>query len=124
VPVAGKTTLGITIEETHLIVPGWRASKLMRSDVRNDKNKKIGKIDDLIESPDGTLSIAVIDVGGFIGVDRHRVAIPVQTFPAHYRIRRFACSFLARRWHGIRREHRSPRRLLQMRCRALCPPCQ
>jgi len=80
VPIAGKATLGVTVEETQLLAPGWRASKLMRSDVRNDKDEKIGKIDDLIISPDGTLSIAVIDVGGFIGVDRHRVAIPVRQF--------------------------------------------
>ena len=68
------------MEETALVATGWRASKLIHAVVYNDKNEKIGRIDDLIVSPDGTLSVAVIDVGGFLGIDAHRVAIPVQDF--------------------------------------------
>ena len=79
-PIAGHITLGVSMEETALVATGWRASKLIHAVVYNDKNEKIGRIDDLIVSPDGTLSVAVIDVGGFLGIDAHRVAIPVQDF--------------------------------------------
>jgi sporulation protein YlmC with PRC-barrel domain len=80
VPIAGKSTVGVTVAETQLLTPGWRATKLIGTDVRNDADKKVGKIDDLIISPDGNLSVAVIDVGGFIGVDTRKVAIPVRNF--------------------------------------------
>jgi sporulation protein YlmC with PRC-barrel domain len=79
-PVAGKMTLGVTVEETAVVATGWRASKLMHADVYNDKSEKIGKIDDFIVSPDGTLSVAIVDVGGFLGLGAHRVAIPVNQF--------------------------------------------
>lgn len=79
-PVAGRSTLGVAVTETELVTKGWRVSKLMRADVYNDKKQKIGRIDDFIVSPDGTLSVAVVDVGGFLGMGAHRVAIPVQQF--------------------------------------------
>jgi sporulation protein YlmC with PRC-barrel domain len=79
-PLAGKVTLGVVVEQAELVAIGWRASKLVNADVYNDNNEKIGKIDDFIVSPDGTLSVAVVNVGGFLGLAAHRVAIPVQQF--------------------------------------------
>jgi sporulation protein YlmC with PRC-barrel domain len=79
-PVAGLVPLGVAIVETEAVATGWRASKLMHADVYNDSNQKIGKIDDFIVSPDGKLSVAVVDVGGFLGLAAHRVAIPVEQF--------------------------------------------
>jgi sporulation protein YlmC with PRC-barrel domain len=80
VPVAGIVPLGATIIETEAVATGWRASKLMHADVYNDANQKIGKVDDFIVSPDGKLSMAVVEVGGFLGLGKHRVAIPVEQF--------------------------------------------
>jgi hypothetical protein len=77
-PVAGRVPLGVTVAEAELIATGWRVSKLLHSDVRNDKGEKIGKIDDILVSSDGTLSTAIIDVGGLLGIGTHRVAIPVR----------------------------------------------
>ncbi|HEV7912198.1 MAG TPA: PRC-barrel domain-containing protein [Albitalea sp.] len=79
-PVAGRAVLGVTIAETQLLATGYRASRLLKQDVFNDKGDKIGKVDDLIVSTDGTLSIAVIEVGGFLGMGKHLVAIPVRQF--------------------------------------------
>jgi sporulation protein YlmC with PRC-barrel domain len=79
-PVAGLVPLGVAVVETEAVATGWRASKLMHADVYNDSNQKIGKIDDFIVSPDGKLSVAVVDVGGFLGLAAHRVAIPVEQF--------------------------------------------
>jgi sporulation protein YlmC with PRC-barrel domain len=77
-PIAGVVPLGATVIETDAVATGWRASKLMHADVYNETNQKIGKIDDFIVSPDGKLSMAVLDVGGFVGLGSHRVAIPVE----------------------------------------------
>jgi sporulation protein YlmC with PRC-barrel domain len=79
-PVAGSITLGVSVEETRAIAVGYRASKLIGATVYNDKNEKIGKVGDLIIKPDGTLSLAIIDVGGFLGIGKHKVAIPVSQF--------------------------------------------
>ena len=79
-PIAGRAVLGVTIAETELIATGYRASKLLHQDVFNDKNEKIGKVDDLIVSTDGTLSIAVVNVGGFLGIAKRLVAVPVRQF--------------------------------------------
>lgn len=77
-PVAGKATLGVTVAETEFVASGWRTSKLLSADVRNDRDDTIGKIDDMIVTADGTLSVAIIEVGGFLGMGVHRVAIPVR----------------------------------------------
>lgn len=55
---------------------GWRASKLIGAAVYNDQNQKIGSIDDLMVTPDGKLTIAVISVGGFLGMGSKLVAVP------------------------------------------------
>ncbi len=59
---------------------GWRASQLIGASVFNDRDQRIGKIEDMIVTPDNKLSVAVIDVGGFLGLGKHRVAIPVEQF--------------------------------------------
>lgn len=79
-PVAGKVTLGVAVAEEAILTTGWRASKLLHATVYNDQNQKIGKIDDFVVSPDGALTVAVVDVGGFLGVGAHKVAIPVKQF--------------------------------------------
>jgi sporulation protein YlmC with PRC-barrel domain len=81
-PVAGTAVLGVAITESIAVAVGYRASKLIGATVYNDKNEKIGKVGDLIVKPDGTLSYAIVDVGGFLGVGQHQVAIPVGQFSA------------------------------------------
>jgi sporulation protein YlmC with PRC-barrel domain len=76
--VAGEAPVGVTVEETKLVVLGWSAKhKLLGHDVYNDKNEKIGKIDDIIVSPKKTASWAIIGVGGFLGIASKDVAIPM-----------------------------------------------
>jgi sporulation protein YlmC with PRC-barrel domain len=55
---------------------GYRASKVIGSDVLNDANQSIGKIDDLLVNPDGTAPFAVLSIGGFLGMDTHLVVVP------------------------------------------------
>lgn len=77
-PVAGKATLGVAVIDAELVATGWRVSKLIGSEVRNDADEKIGKIDDMVVATNGSLSVAIIQVGGFLGMGGHLVAIPVE----------------------------------------------
>jgi sporulation protein YlmC with PRC-barrel domain len=79
-PVAGVIPLGVTRIEADLVAPGLRASKLMKQRVYNEAGQKIGEVEDLVIAPDGSLSVAVVEVGGFLGIARHKVAIPVKQF--------------------------------------------
>lgn len=79
--VAGSTTIGVTVEELKAVAIGWSAKKkILGKAVYNDKNEKIGVVDDLIVTPDRSLSYAIIGAGGFLGIGKHDVAIPVGQF--------------------------------------------
>ena len=79
--VAGSATIAISVEELKMVAVGWSAKKkILGKDVYNDKGEKIGVVDDLIITPDKSVSYAIIGVGGFIGIDKHDVAIAVSWF--------------------------------------------
>ena len=76
--VAGSTTIGASQKEMKLVAVGWSAKKkILGTAVYNDKNEKIGTVDDIIIAPDRAVSFAIIGVGGFVGIGKHDVAIPV-----------------------------------------------
>jgi sporulation protein YlmC with PRC-barrel domain len=56
----------------------WRASKMAGLKVYNDANENIGSINDLLMDKSGNVKIAVIGVGGFLGMGEHLVAIPYE----------------------------------------------
>jgi sporulation protein YlmC with PRC-barrel domain len=58
------------------LAEAYRASKLIGASVVNDKNEKIGSIDDLIVTPADRVLFAVISVGGFLGINGRLVAVP------------------------------------------------
>jgi hypothetical protein len=58
---------------------GYRASKVIGSNVVNDTNETIGEIDDLLVSPDGKEPYAVLSIGGFLGMGTHLVVVPYDT---------------------------------------------
>jgi hypothetical protein len=75
--VAGSSTIGVAVEEMKSLALGWSAKKqILDKDVYNDKNEKIGEVEDMIVTPDKAVSYVIIGVGGFLGIDRHDVAIP------------------------------------------------
>jgi sporulation protein YlmC with PRC-barrel domain len=79
--VAGSSLLGITMIELRQVAHGWSAKRqVLGQSVYNDKAEKIGSVDDLIISPEKSLSYAIIGVGGFLNVGRHDVAVPVGMF--------------------------------------------
>jgi sporulation protein YlmC with PRC-barrel domain len=83
-PVAGKATLGVAVIEMDAVIAGWSVTKdLLKKTVVNDRNEKIGSISDVIitPNPDAKLpsaSFAIIGVGGFLGLGKHDVAIPME----------------------------------------------
>ena len=61
---------------------GWRASKLIGAAVYDGQNQKIGTVDDLIMSGQDKIAVAVVSVGGFLGIGSKLVA--VQYDQLHY----------------------------------------
>src|SRR5580692_4083298 len=73
-PQAGVQLVKVDLS---IVAKGYRMSKLIGSSVINDKNEKIGTVDDVIADKDNKqLSFAVLQVGGFLGVGGHLVAVP------------------------------------------------
>ena len=63
--IVGSTTTGVTVEELKTFARGWSATKqILRKSVYNDKNGKVGDVEDLIAAPDSSVSYAIIGVGG------------------------------------------------------------
>jgi sporulation protein YlmC with PRC-barrel domain len=77
--VAGATTTtGISIVESTQIAMGWSVKKsLLNKTIYNEMGQKVGKVEDIIISPDKSVSYVIVGAGGFIGMGRHDVAIPV-----------------------------------------------
>ena len=75
---AGEMILGTSVEVTKALAVGHRASKIIGAPVYNENNERVGTIDDLIVTPDHSLSYAILSVGGFLGIGRRLVAVPVE----------------------------------------------
>ena len=74
----GTTTVEASITESTRLAMGWSVKKtLMGKTVYNEAGVKVGKVEDLIVSPDKNVSYVIVGAGGFIGIGRHDVAIPV-----------------------------------------------
>jgi sporulation protein YlmC with PRC-barrel domain len=70
--------LNISQDQMRLAERGWSVKKnIMGKAVYNDNNDKIGEVDDLIFSRNNSGTFAIIGVGGFLGVGKHDVAVPV-----------------------------------------------
>ena|SRR5690242_3468870 len=79
--VAGSTTLGVSVTELRDVMDGWSAKRqILGQSVYNDKQERIGTVEDIIISPDKTVSYGIVGAGGFLGFDRRDVAIPVKQF--------------------------------------------
>ncbi len=76
--VAGKSKIGVTTIDSEALVMGWSAKKdLMNKNVENEQREKVGEIQDLIIAKDKSVSAVILSTGGFLGIDKHDVAIPV-----------------------------------------------
>jgi hypothetical protein len=73
----GSAVLGITVLELReAVIPGWSAKRqVLGEPVFNDKNERIGTVDDIVIAPDMARSYAIIGVGDFLGVGKRDVVI-------------------------------------------------
>ena len=71
----------VSTSEMRAVAQWWSAKRqILGKDVYNDAGEEIGDINDLIVTPDRSLSYAIVGVGGFLGVGEHNVAVPVSKF--------------------------------------------
>ena len=68
-------TIEIARVDVQKVAGGYRASKVIGSNVINDANETIGKIDDLLVTRDGKEPYAVLSIGGFLGMGTHLVVV-------------------------------------------------
>jgi uncharacterized protein YrrD len=80
-PQAPEGALGVSVSELPDVTKGWSVKRtILNQPVYNEKDERVGSVDDIIVSPDKALSDAIINAGGFLGLTKHNVAIPVSQF--------------------------------------------
>jgi sporulation protein YlmC with PRC-barrel domain len=77
---AGPSTLpalaqAVAVVDVVTLAQGYRASALTGTAVKNDTGEEIGNIDDFIIDQDKVLFV-ILQVGGFLGLGGHLVAVP------------------------------------------------
>jgi hypothetical protein len=74
------TQAGVALVKVDLsvVAKGYRMSKIIGSNVTNDKDEKIGTIDDVIADKK-QVNFAVLQVGGFLGMGAHLVVVPYES---------------------------------------------
>jgi sporulation protein YlmC with PRC-barrel domain len=68
----------VVVVDVVAVAQGMRTDDLKGKPVVNEKNEKIGTIDDLIIGKD-RVRFAIVQVGGFLGLGSHFVAVPYQS---------------------------------------------
>jgi hypothetical protein len=72
-------TVDLVKVDVKTLAAGYRASKIIGSDVVNDANESIGEINDVLVSSDGKQPYAILSIGGFLGMGTHLVVVPYET---------------------------------------------
>src|ERR1700737_5430127 len=73
-PVLSQAGQLVTVD-VNVVAQGYRVSKLTGNSVTNDKNEKVGTLDDFVIGHDRSL-FAILQVGGFLGIGSRAVARP------------------------------------------------
>ena len=72
---------------------GWNrpyaANEIVGTQVKNPQGEIVGKIDDLVFDDEGRISFAILGYGGFLGIGRNLVAVPITSLsyaeePRHF----------------------------------------
>jgi len=72
---AGAGTASV---DSAAIASGRRASKVIGSNVYNENNESIGEVDDIIIPQGSATPVAILSVGGFLGIGARLVAVPYE----------------------------------------------
>ncbi|MBO9448214.1 PRC-barrel domain-containing protein [Ruegeria sp. R14_0] len=80
----GETVLGVEVNVAKVVTEGYSANQLIGANVHNGQDKSVGYVHDLILAPSGEISLAIVEVGGFLGLGSKWVAVPADMFePGH-----------------------------------------
>jgi uncharacterized membrane protein YfcA len=74
-PHVSEAQVKLVVVDIVAVADGYRFSKLRGQTVRNTQNEELGELDDLIVGKDRVL-FAIIEVGGFLGIGSHLIAVP------------------------------------------------
>jgi len=75
--VAGSTELAVL--HVREAAPGWSVARYFFGHaVVNEHGEPIGRVQDVIVAPDGSVSHIIVGAGGFLGTRRHEVAVPAE----------------------------------------------
>ena len=81
--VSGPPLLAQVVElvavDVKTVGQGYRTSKLSGMEVVNSENEEIGEIDDFVIGRDDHALFAVLQVGGFLSLGGHLVAVPFES---------------------------------------------
>ena len=73
-PSTGRSV--VTNPSSSLSTDQWLASDVYKADVYDPSEHKVGKVTDLMIDSNGTVTGAIIGVGGFLGVGQKDIVIP------------------------------------------------
>ncbi len=68
-------TMGLVKVDPNTVATGYRASKIVGSEVYNGAGESVGTVDDVIVSNDGNVPYVVLAVGGFLGMGQRLVVV-------------------------------------------------
>jgi sporulation protein YlmC with PRC-barrel domain len=74
----GSDSAAKVVVSTVRLENGFRASRIIGATIYNEQNESIGTVSDLFISKPNQVSIAVIQVGGFLGVGGKLVSVPFE----------------------------------------------
>jgi hypothetical protein len=69
----------LVVVDIKVVDAGYRASHLIGRAVENEKNQKIGTLDDLVIAKDKSL-YGILQVGAFLGLGGYLIAVPYESF--------------------------------------------
>jgi len=72
------TLVALVKVDVAVVAKGYRASKLLGTGIVNDKNEKIGSLDDIVIDQKKVM-FAILQVGGFLGLGGRLVAVPYES---------------------------------------------
>lgn len=77
--MAGSTVTATAVIQVRELTAGWSVSRqLLGRAVLNEHGQPIGRVDDIIVAPDASVSHVIVGTaGGFLGMRRHEVAVPL-----------------------------------------------
>jgi len=78
--VAGATVVGVSETVIAQVAKGWSVKRnVLDKKVYNDEAKpaEVGVVTDIVVTPEGSVSYAIVDARKYLGLSNHNVAVPV-----------------------------------------------